>query len=41
MEYELIGEPENDLTQEELYEVLQGMRTESPYMGETMLWGRL
>lgn len=41
VEYGLISEPENDLTQEELYEVLCGMRVQSPYMGETMVCGRL
>lgn len=41
LECGMVNEPANDLTNQELRDLLQGMRANSPYLGETMVWGRL
>ena len=41
LECGMVNEPANDLTNQELCDLLQRMRANSPYLGETMVWGRL
>ena len=37
----MVNEPANNLTNQELCNLLQQMRADSPSLGETMVWGRL
>lgn len=37
----MVNEPANTLTKQELCDLLERMRADSPYLGETMVWGRL
>ena len=41
MECGIVNEPANTLTKQELCDLLERMRADSPYLGETMVWGRL
>ena len=40
-EYGMMENPSGNITDSELYEVLQHMRRELPALGQTLVWGRL